>query len=75
MVEVSPEVRTVVLFGVSGRAADEVVPADGIAAVVTVAGYDRIEARDAEGMVLTTCWDEPVDESGATCISRAGAGS
>ncbi len=69
VVRTTPEVASVSIASGAAAAADVVAPADGVAALAVVGGYDRVEARSAAGAVLTTCFAEPVDEAGGQCLS------
>ena len=71
VVNVSPDVASVTVASGSQPVSDAVAPADGLAAVAVLDGYDRIEARDAEGRVLTACFAEPLADAGGQCLSQA----
>ena len=71
VVTVSPDVTSVTVASGSQPVSDAVAPADGLAAVAVLDGYDRIEARDAEGRVLTTCFAEPLADAGGQCLSQS----
>lgn len=70
VVRVSPEVASVSAAEGSQPVADIVAPADGLAALAVIGGYDRIEARGADGRVLTTCFAEPLADAGGQCVSQ-----
>ncbi len=70
VVNVSPEVVSVTAASGSQPVSDAVAPADGLAALAVLDGYDRIEARSADGRVLTTCFTEALEDAGGQCISQ-----